>query len=381
MDSRDGKIHGDLRSALEARGIPRREFLKFCGLMAATLALPPGSSRLLARALEGRKRPVLVWLEFQDCAGNSESILRSSHPSVTEFVLSLLSWEYHETLMAGAGARAEEALRRVVAEEQGRFIAVVEGSIPTAYGGIHCTIGGRTALDIVREVCPKAAATIAMGACAWDGGFVASHPNPTRAVGVKDAVPGLRVVNMGGCPANAVNMAALITHYLSFGRMPALDSYGRPLFAHANLIHDQCEKRAHFDAGRFVEAWGDEGHVKGWCLYHMGCKGPIATYNCPVVRWNSGTSWPVKAGHGCIACASPRFWDTASPFYSRLPSVPGFGADITAGKIGTVVLGAVAAGTALHAAGSILRRAIRPKAEAPAPPAPPAGGGTPAKED
>ncbi len=348
-----------LKSALLARGVPRREFLRFCGLMVSTLALPASFVGQVAKALESRRRPVLVWLEFQDCAGNSESLLRSPHPTVTEIVLNLLSLEYHETIMAGAGKRAEAALKRVLDEEQGKFIAVVEGAIPTAEGGIHCTIGGRTALDIVREVCPKAAATIAMGACAWDGGFVGAAPNPTKAIGVKDAVPGIRVVNMGGCPANAVNMAALLTHYLAFGTLPDLDSYGRPLFAHASLIHDQCERRAHFDAGRFVEKWGDAGHAKGWCLYRMGCKGPVATYNCPTVRWNDQTSWPVKGGHGCIACASHRFWDTASPFYQRLPSVPGFGADITAGNVGLGIVGVVAAATAVHAAGSLVRGAVR----------------------
>ena len=111
------------------------------------------------------------------------------------------------------------------------------------------------------------------------------------------------------------------------------------MFAYGNIIHDQCERRAHYDAGRYVEEWGDEGHRKGYCLYKMGCKGPEATYNCPTVRWNDGTSWPVKAGHGCIACASHRFWDTKSPFYKRLPSVPGFPADVDAGTLGLLVDG------------------------------------------
>lgn len=364
-------MESNLIAALEARGVPRREFLRFCALMAGTLALPPSAAGQIARALENRKRPVLVWLEFQDCAGNSESVLRSPHPPVEDIVLNLLSWEYHETIMAGAGRRAEAVLERVVKEDAGKFVCVVEGAIPMHDGGVYCTIGGRTALDIVREVCPKAAVTVAMGSCAWDGGFVAAKPNPTGAVGVKDAVPGLNLVNMGGCPANAVNMAALLTHYLTFGGLPELDTYRRPLFCHASLIHDQCERRAHFDAGRFVEKWGDSGNQKGWCLYHMGCKGPIATYNCPTVRWNDGTSWPVKGGHGCIACASHRFWDNASPFYNRLPSVPGFGADVTAGKVGLTVLGVVAGATAIHAAGSIIRGAVRPKSsdreETPAP--------------
>lgn len=345
----------DLPRALEGRGVSRRDFLEFCSLMVATLALPTRYLDDVVAALSSARKPVLVWLEFQDCAGNTESMIRSDNPPVADVVLDLLSWEYHETIMAGAGKQAEAALARVVKEEKGKYIAVVEGSIPTADDGVYCTIGGRTALDIAREVCTNSAANIAVGACAWDGGLVAARPNPTGAVGLQEAVPGVPVVNLGGCPHNVANTAAVLVHYLTFHEMPALDQYNRPLFAYGRLIHDQCERRAHFDAGRFVEEWGDEGHRKGYCLYKMGCKGPEATYNCPSVRWNGGTSWPVKAGHGCLACASYRFWDTKSPFYKPLPKVPGFGVDVTAEKIGWTVVGAVAAVTAAHAVGSVIR--------------------------
>jgi len=238
--------------ALEQRGITRRKFVKFCAAMTAILALPPRYVAQVAKALEQTKRPVLVWLEFQDCAGNTESILRSSHPTVLEVVLDLFSWEYHETIMAGAGKQAEAALERVVKEQKGKYIAVVEGAIPTADGGVYCTISGRTALEIARHVCGNAVATIATGACAWDGGLVAAAPNPTGAVGVQEAVPGINVVNLGGCPANPANTAAVLVHYLTFGELPALDQYNRPLFAYGRVIHDQCERRAHYDAGRFV---------------------------------------------------------------------------------------------------------------------------------
>lgn len=345
----------DLATALAARGISRRDLFRFCQLMVATLALPERYEAQVAKALQQTKRPVLVWLEFQDCAGNSESMLRSSDPPVADIVLDLLSWEYHELIMAGAGKQAEAALDRVVREEKGKYIAVVEGSIPTADDGVYCTIAGRTALDIAREVCSNAGANIAVGACAWDGGLVRSNPNPTGAIGLQEAVSGIKVVNLGGCPHNVADTAAVIVHYLTFHDMPALDQYNRPLFAYGHTIHDQCERRAHYDAGRFVEEWGDEGSRKGWCLYKMGCKGPEATYNCPTVRWNQGTSWPVKAGHGCIACASHRFWDRMSPFYKPLPKVPGFGVDVTAESIGWGVVGGVAALTAAHAVGSVIR--------------------------
>ena len=350
--------------ALQQKGINRRRFIKFCTAMTTILALPPRYVAQVAAALEKARKPVLVWLQFQDCAGNSESILRSSHPSVLEVVLDLFSWEYHELVMAGAGHQAEAALERVVREEKGKFLAVVEGAVPLADDGVYCTVGGRTALDIARHVCPNAAATIAAGACAWDGGLVRAHPNPTGAVGISEAVPEANVINLGGCPQNPANTAAVLVHYLTFGELPAVDQYNRPLFAYGRIIHDQCERRAHYDAGRYVQEWGDEGHRKGWCLYKMGCKGPEATFNCPSVRWNDGTSWPVKAGHGCLACASHRFWDVRSPFYERLPQVPGFGADVTAGQIGMGVTAAVAGATIVHGIASAIRDRMRTMPEA-----------------
>lgn len=342
------------------RGVSRRQFMEFCGAMAATLALPKGYTQTIANALGQKRKPVLVWLEFQDCAGNTEAMLRSTHPTVEEIVLETLSWEYHETIMAGYGKHAEAALKRVVDEEKGKYLVVVEGSIPTADDGVYCTIGGRTALDIAREVCSGAAVNIAVGSCAWDGGIPKAGPNPTGALGLHEAVPGIKVVNLPGCPHNPTNTAAVLVHYLTFGVLPALDGYDRPLFAYGQLIHDQCERRAHYDAGRYVQAWGDEGHRKGWCLFKMGCKGPEANYNCPTVRFNDSTSWPVKAGHGCIACASPRFWDTKSPFYERLPHPAGFGVDVTAGEIGWTVVAGVAAATAAHAVGHVVRDHFHP---------------------
>ena len=344
-----------LQVALEDRGISRRRFLGFASAMTALLALPSTMTPQIVKALETSKKPTVIWLEFQDCAGNTESMLRSSNPTIADIVLDVISLEYHETIMAGAGKQAEAALERVVKEEKGKYIAVVEGAIPTADGGVYCTIAGRTALDIAREVCSNSAANIAVGACAWDGGLVRANPNPTGALGLQEAVPGVPVVNLGGCPHNVADTAAVLVHYLTFHEMPALDQFNRPLFAYGQIIHDQCERRAHYDAGRYVEEWGDEGSRKGWCLYKMGCKGPVATYNCPSVRWNDGTSWPVKAGHGCIACAAHRFWDWSSPFYKRLPQVPGFGVDVTAENIGWGVVGVVAGVTAAHAVGSVIR--------------------------
>lgn len=342
---------------LERRGVTRRDFLGFCSAMAAVLALPKTAAARIAAEMQKTDKLVLVWLEFQDCAGNTESFLRASRPTAAEIVLDTLSIDYHETIMAAAGHQAEEALAKTVKEKAGKYLAVVEGSIPTGANGAYCTIGGRSALQIAREVCGSAAATIAMGTCATFGGLPAAAPNPTGALGVADAVPGVQnLINLSACPANVENLTALIVHYLTFKQWPALDAYRRPLFAYGKAIHDNCERRAHFDAGQYVENFGDEGHRIGYCLYRMGCKGPVTFQNCPNVRWNGGTNWPIGCGHPCIGCAEPDFWDKMTPFYQHLSGVPGFGVSQSVDKVGLWATAGVGAAFAAHGFISLAKR-------------------------
>lgn len=306
----------DFQTRLAQNGVSRRQFLKFCGAMAATLALPVRYEQRIAHALETAPRPPLVWLEFQDCTGDTESFLRASQPGVDDLLLETISLNYHETIMVPAGAQTETSLLDTVRNVSGQYICIVEGSIPTRDGGIYCTIRGRTALSIAQEVCGSALATIAVGTCAWDGGLAAAAPNPTGAVGVRDAVPGLaRLLNLPGCPANVVNLTATLVHFLTSGDLPAADEQGRPTFAYDEEIHEHCERHQHYERERFVLAWGDEGHRQGWCLRKMGCKGPDTHHNCPSALWNDGTSWPIRAGHGCIGCSEGHFWDRHTPFY------------------------------------------------------------------
>jgi hydrogenase small subunit len=347
--------HFDFSGQLAQRGVSRRDFMKFCSAVSAALALPATFAPKIAQALDKTTRPTLVWLEFQSCTGDTEALLRAASPTVADIVLDILSVDYAETIMAAAGHLAEANLDKVVKEEKGKYLAVVEGSIPLKDGGVYCCIGGKSAADTAIRVCGGAFATIAVGTCASYGGLPAAAPNPTGAVGVRDAVPGATVINLPGCPVNADNLTATVVHFLLFNKLPAMDSAGRPLFAYGKRIHDNCERRPHFDAGQYVEKWGDEGHRKGFCLYKMGCKGPETWHNCPTQRYNEKTSWPVAAGHGCAGCSQPGFWDQMTPLYKRLPNVPGFGIESTADKIGLGLAAATAAAFAAHGVISAIR--------------------------
>jgi hydrogenase small subunit len=356
---------GSLTEILAQRGVSRRDFLKFCSFMAGTLALPASFTPKIARALETAQRPPVVWLEFSDCAGCTESLLRAYSPTVAQLVLDILSLNYHETIMAPAGHQAEQSLAETVAA--GGYLTVVEGAIPVKDDGIYCCVAGRTSVDILQEVAANTAAIITVGACAFYGGWPATTPNPTEAKGVKDLVSNVPVLNLPGCPMNVDNLTATVVHYLTFNSLPALDDLGRPMFAYGQRIHDNCERRGHFDAGEFVQEWGDEGAQKGWCLYQMGCKGPVAYHNCPTQQWNEGTSWPVGAGHGCIACAAPDFWELEA--YTTVPiegKTPPAGYPLVEEEgispVTTAVVGA-AAGLAVGVAGAVAVQKISKKEE------------------
>jgi hydrogenase small subunit len=312
---------------LMQHGVTRRQFLKFCTAVAATLALPGQAAATIARQLALSPRVPVVWVEFQDCTGDTESLLRASprpdpivpgteDPGIVDLLLDVLSVDYHETLMVPAGLMAEKSRQDTLANYAGQYLAIVEGSIPAGRKGAYCTIGGRTALSIVQEVCSQARATIALGNCAWDGGLAAAAPNPTGAVGVRDAIPGLGdLIGLPGCPANVVNLVATMVYPITYDKLPPREN-GVPHFAYNEEIHEECERHEFYEREQFVRAWGDEGHRQGWCLRMMGCKGPDTDSNCPTVRWNGGTCWPVAAGHGCVGCASPHFWDRMTPFYA-----------------------------------------------------------------
>jgi hydrogenase small subunit len=284
-------------------GISRREFLQFCAATATTLGLPAGAEAAIAKAVEKARRPSVIWLHFQECTGCSESLLRAEHPTLEKLILDVISLDYHETLFAAAGHQAEAARKQAMKDNKGKYILVVEGAIPVKDKGIYCKIGGQTAIDLLKECAADAAAVIAIGSCASWGGMPSTDPNPTGASSVGDVL-GKPVVTIPGCPPNPYNFLATAVHFLTFGKLPDLDQLGRPRFAYGRIIHEHCERRAHFDAGRFAMEFGDEGHRKGYCLYKLGCKGPETYANCSTIGFGDvgESNWPVACGHPCIGC-------------------------------------------------------------------------------
>ena len=343
-----------IAEVLRQQGISRRGFLKFCATTASLMALPPSMVPAIAAALENARRPSVIWLSFQECTGCTESLTRSHSPSIEGLILDQISLDYHHTLQAASGTAAEAARKAAMQENAGKYLLVVDGSIPLGNAGFS-TIAGISNLDMLKETAAGAAAVIAVGTCAAYGGIPAAQPNPTGAVPVSAIIKDKPVLNVPGCPPIPVVITGVLAHFLTFGSLPELDALGRPKAFYGESIHDRCYRRPFYDQGKFAETFDDEGARKGWCLFKLGCKGPV-TYNaCATTKWNQGVSFPIQSGHGCLGCSEPGFWD-AGPFYKAL-SMP-------IGPVKATVSAAAVAGLAAGAAVALRNRSAKKSAQA-----------------
>jgi hydrogenase small subunit len=349
-----GKEVPTIWQSMKAKGYSRREFLYFCSIAVASAGLHASSFGQVVEKFETKPRPPVVWLHFQECTCCSESFIRSSHPIVANIIFDTLSLDYTETLQAASGFQAEKCRDDTIKNNKGKYILLVEGSIPMSGDGAYCMIGGKSSEQILKEAAEGAAAIIAWGSCASNGCIQAAKPNPTNATPIHKII-GKPVIKVPGCPPIAEVMTGVVTHILLFGKIPELDSQGRPKEFYSRRVHDTCYRRPYYDAGLFVESWDDDSARNGYCLYKMGCKGPT-TYNaCSVTKWNSNLSYPIQSGHGCIGCSEAGFWDNG-PFYQHLGAFPGFGIESTADTIGATAAVVTAGGVALHAITSSIRK-------------------------
>ena len=292
--------------------VTRRDFMKYCAATAAVLGLSELEfatkvSEVLAAA---RTKPPVVWLSGQDCAGCSISFAGSLYPSIADMLLGKVSLRYHEAIMAGSGHVAEGAYHEAI--KDGGFVLCVEGSVPKA-DDRFCMVGGRPFRETVEEAGAKAAAIIAVGACATYGGIPAA--GPTGAVGVNKIITNKPIINISTCPVHADHLTGTVLYYLTTNKLPPLDKNGRPTMYFGELVHDNCRRRSYFDNYMFLNDWNDPNQ-KNWCLYEKGCKGPDTYSDCPVRRWNDGLNFCIDCGAGCMGCSEPDFYAGMSPLYT-----------------------------------------------------------------
>jgi hydrogenase small subunit len=350
------KKRGSLWDLFQEKKLSRRDFLRTCVAVTGMLGLSPTLYPQVVEALEKKTLPPVIFLHGHECTGCVEAMTRSDSPLTSDLLLNMISLEVSETLSAASGDALEHHAEEIMQQYAGKYILIFEGAVPLAQGGIHCTINGVPVVDILKKYAKNAAAVIELGSCATWGGIQAAKPNPTESVSVSEVLRGSKpIVKIPGCPPIPEVITSTVMHYVVFGQLPPLDKERRPKQFFGNRIHDTCYRRAFFDSGMFVERFDDPGSKAGWCLYKVGCRGPVAYNSCGNLRWWNGLSYPIQSGAPCIACASNNFWDQ-DPFFERLPNIPVANTIANADRIGMWAVGAATAGVAAHAAVSAVQK-------------------------
>ncbi len=313
--------------------LSRRDFVKLCTSSVAGYGIStmfhPEVHKALAQTLTG-ERPPVIWITGSACTGCSISILNAAHPAIADVLLKVISLEYHPTLMAGEGAGAFEYMMKIAEQFEGKFFLAIEGAVPIAEDGKYCVVGEAhykeyTMTETVNLIAPKAAAVLAVGTCAAFGGVSAAQGSVTECLGVQKYLEtqniNTPVVNISGCPPHPDWMVGSIV--LALGEIEKngleqglanvisiLDRFGRPTPFYGKSTHSQCPYLGDYYKGKMCTSMTDK---KG-CRYDLGCKGPMASCNSALIRWNSTENWCIENGV-CIGCVEVNFPDGKSPFY------------------------------------------------------------------
>ena len=314
--------------------LSRRDFVKLCSGTVAGFGVSqmfhPAIHEAFAQTLTG-ERPPVFWVQGQGCTGCSVTLLNSTHPSIADVLLKIISLEFHPTVMAAEGEGAYEHMMRVAEKFKGKFIFAVEGAVPVAHDGKCCVVAEAghyevTMTEVTKVLAANAAAVLAVGTCAAYGGIPAGKGNETGAMGVaaflkKEGIPA-PVINIPGCPPQPdwlVGTIALALQKIKEKGLEAglaevvslLDSEGRPRPFYGRNVHENCPYLGKYDEGKFSATFTE----KDGCRYDLGCKGPGAYCDSFERKWN-GVNWCV-ANAICIGCTEPSFPDGQSPFYSN----------------------------------------------------------------
>ena len=271
----------------------------------------------------------LLWLQASGCGGCTMSLLCAQSPIWSDVLLGAgIDLLWHPAVSLASGAEVRGLLATVEAGRMPLDILCVEGAIatgPRGTGRYQMLSGtGRSLMDWVGALAPRARHVVAVGTCAAFGGMTTAGGNPSDATGLqydgthpggllppgfRDAT-GLPVINIAGCPTHPdwVTETLLLLAAGALGPQD-LDRYARPRFFADHLVHHACAKNEFYE----YKASAERLSQMGCMMEHLGCVGTQAVGDCNIRGWNGGHSC-TGAGHPCIACTAPEFEEPHHPF-------------------------------------------------------------------
>jgi uptake hydrogenase small subunit len=278
----------------------------------------------------------MLWLQAGSCGGCTMAALEHGASGwiaeLKSFGINIL---WHPSLSEETGVEAIDILESVAAGEIRLDLLCIEGSIlrgPDGTGLFNRLAGtGKTMLDWVKRLAPRARYCAAVGTCASFGGIPAMMPDPTEASGLQyegnelggvlggdyRSLAGLPVINIAGCaPHPGWIMETIVALAMGDFGPSELDRLARPKFYAKTLAHHGCGRNEYYEFKASAEKISDLG-----CLMeHLGCKATQTVGDCNQRGWNGGGSCTF-GGFSCIGCTAPGFESTRG--FLTTPNVGG----------------------------------------------------------
>ena len=274
------------------------------------------------------------------CDGDTIAMTAATQPSIEELVAGAFPGVprlnlHNPVLSRENGDEFMERFRLASAGKLGRFILVIEGSIPNeknkadGYWAGFGTEGpfGQPILtcDWIDRLAPQAWAVVAVGTCATYGGVHAMVGNPTGCMGLPDYLgwewrsrAGIPIVCIPGCPVQPDNCTQTLLYLLqqAAGKAPMiqLDEALRPVFLFPQTVHEGCDRGGYYEQADFAAEYGSPR-----CIVKIGCWGPVVVCNVPKRGWMNGIGGCPNVGGICIGCTMPGFPDKFMPFMDEPP--------------------------------------------------------------
>ena len=78
----------------------------------------------------------------------------------------MISLDTTKLFLQPLGEQAEDNKHNAIKQYYGKYVLVVDGSIPVKDGGVYCMVAGKPIVEHIQEAAKGAAAIIAIGSCA-----------------------------------------------------------------------------------------------------------------------------------------------------------------------------------------------------------------------
>jgi [NiFe] hydrogenase small subunit len=205
---------------LKEKGVSRRDFMKYCTALTATMGLSASFVPKVAEVFAApAQRPPVVWLHFGECTGCSEALLAPSIPISTNWFWKCFPWSTMKPSWPPPVTRPKSSCTMPSKNTTANSSASSRVPSPPSTTVVTARWPAAPSWRSPKKVVPQGRRHHCHRNLRRIGGIPAAAPNPGGYKGVGDAL-GIKTLNIPGCPPNPINLVGTVVNYLLLANCP-----------------------------------------------------------------------------------------------------------------------------------------------------------------